>query len=161
MGTETVDIETVDIETVDTETVDTWEALDARAVALRSLDRLVGTWTVSGPGGHGGEVRCEWADGGCWLVQHVDLHRGDAHDRGVGYVGYDADDGELRSHFFGARGELLELTYRIEGDLLVVRSGGTGSRARFEGRFSADGTVNDGVWRWPGGGHATTLTRTA
>ncbi len=143
-----------------TDTLDILEALDARSAALHTLDRLVGTWTVSGPGGHGGEVRYEWADGGCWLVQHVDLRHGDEHDRGIEYIGYDADDGELRSHFFGSRGEHLEYTYRLEGDLLSIWFGGTDSPARFEGRFSADGTVNDGAWQWPGGGYATTMTRT-
>ena len=141
---------------------------DARTAALRSLDRLVGTWTVSGPGGHGGEVRYAWADGGCWLVQHVDLRsadqeggegHGEEHDRGVEYIGWDETAGELRSHFFGSRGELLEYTYRIEGDLLTIWFGGTDSPARYEGRFSAHGTVNAGAWQWPGGGYASTMTR--
>ena len=132
---------------------------DARTAALRTLDRLVGTWTVSGPGGHGGEVRYEWMEGGRWLVQHVDLRSGEEHDRGIEYIGWDEPSGELRSHFFGCRGELLEYTYRLEGDLLTIWFGGTDSPARFEGRFSADGTVNDGAWRWPGGGYETTMTR--
>jgi len=140
---------------------DTATAGESRATALRSLDRLVGTWSVSGPDGLGGEVRYEWMDGGCWLVQHVDLHRGDEHDRGVEYIGYDEAGGELRSHFFGSRGELLEYTYRIDGDLLTIWFGDTDSPARFEGRFSPDGRTNRGAWQWPGGGYASTMTRTA
>jgi hypothetical protein len=139
--------------------MDTPEAPDARTAALRTLDRLVGTWTVSGPGGHGGEVRYEWMDGGCWLVQHVDLHSAEGRDRGVEYVGWDEAAGELRSHFFGSRGELLEYTYRIEGDLLTIFFGGADSPARFEGRFTDDGRVNTGAWQWPGGGYETTMTR--
>jgi hypothetical protein len=134
---------------------------ESRNAALRSLDRLVGTWTVSGPDGLSGEVRYEWMDGGCWLVQHVDLHRGDEQDRGVEYIGYDEDSGELRSHFFGSRGELLEYTYRLQGDLLTIWFGGTDSPPRFEGRFSTDGTANSGAWQWPGGGYASTMTRVA
>ena len=131
-----------------------------RTAALRSLDRLVGTWTVSNPDGLTGEVRYAWMEGGSWLVQTVDL-RGEEPTRGVEYIGWDGDAGELRSHFFGASGEHLQYTYRIEGDLLTIWFGGTDSPARFEGRFSADGTVNDGAWQWPGGGYASTMTRAA
>ncbi|MGY1726764.1 hypothetical protein ACI79J_07310 [Geodermatophilus sp. SYSU D01062] len=133
-------------------------APEARAAALRTLDRLVGTWTVSGPGGPRGEVRYEWMDGGNWLVQHVDL-RGEDPTRGVEYIGWDEGTGELRSHWFGTGGELLEYTYRLEGDVLRIWFGGTDSPARYEGRFSPDGTVNEGAWRWPGGGYGSTMTR--
>ncbi|MGY1714472.1 hypothetical protein ACI78R_08450 [Geodermatophilus sp. SYSU D01106] len=133
---------------------------DARAAALRTLDPLVGTWAVSGPGDLSGEVRYAWMEGGAWLVQDVDLRRPDGRDRGVEYIGYDEASGQLRSHFFGTGGELLEYTYRVEADLLTIWFGDPDSPARFEGRFSADGRVNDGAWQWPGGGYATTMTRT-
>ncbi|MGK5110784.1 MULTISPECIES: hypothetical protein [unclassified Geodermatophilus] len=148
--------------TNDTTTNDTTtRATGPRAEALRTLDRLVGTWTVSGPDGLTGEVRYEWMDGGGFLVQHVDLHSAGEHTRGVEYIGYDEAGGELRSHFFGAGGEILEYTYRLEGDVLRIWFGGTDSPARFEGRFSADGTTNSGAWQWPGGGYASTMTRAA
>ena len=131
----------------------------AREMALRTLDRLVGTWTVTGPDDLAGEVRYEWMDGGGWLVQHVDLRQAGGGTRGVEYIGYDETSGELRSHFFGAGGELLEYTYRLEGDVLTIWFGGTGSPARFEGRFSPDGTLNEGAWEWPGGGYASRMTR--
>ncbi len=132
-----------------------------RVAALRTLDRLVGTWTVSGPDGLTGTVRYEWMDGGGFLVQHVDLHSAGEHTRGVEYIGFDEADGELRSHFFGAGGEILEYTYRLEDDLLTIWFGGTDSPARFEGRFSADGTTNSGAWQWPGGGYESMMTRAA
>jgi hypothetical protein len=59
-------------------------------------------------------------DGGGFLVQHVDMHSPGEHTRGVEYIGYDDARGELRSHFFGADGELLEYTYRVEGDVLRI-----------------------------------------
>lgn len=130
-----------------------------RAAALRSLDPLVGTWAVSGPDGLHGEVRYAWSDGGAWLVQHVDLIHGDEHDRGVEYIGWDADRHALRSHFFGSGGEHLEYTYLLEGDRLTIWFGGTDSPARFDGRFTPDGTGNSGAWRWPGGGYASIMTR--
>ena len=148
-----------DTSTVEAIGVGTAEATDPRAAALRSLDRLVGTWTVSGPDGLTGDVRYEWMDGGGFLVQHVDLHSAGEHSRGVEYIGYDEASGELRSHFFGAGGEILEYTYQLKGDLLTIWFGGTDSPAHFEGRFNADGTTNSGAWQWPGGGYASTMTR--
>jgi hypothetical protein len=136
-------------------------ATDPRAAALRTLDRLVGTWTVSGPDELSGEIRYEWMDGGSFLVQHVNLYSAGERTRGVEYIGYDEASGELRSHFFGAGGEILEYTYRLQEDLLTIWFGGTDSPARFEGRFSADGTTNHGAWQWPGGGYQSTMTRNA
>ncbi|MGY1706562.1 hypothetical protein ACI79C_18500 [Geodermatophilus sp. SYSU D00697] len=135
------------------------DVADPRTAALRSLDRLVGTWTVSGTDDLTGEVRYAWMEGGAFLVQHVDLHAADGPTRGVEYIGYEEASGKLRSHFSGAGGEVLEYTYQLEGDLLTIWFGGPDSPARFEGRFSADGRVNDGAWQWPGGGYASTMTR--
>lgn len=36
---------------------------------LKQLDRLVGTWAMSGD--VGGTVRYEWMEGGFFLIQHV------------------------------------------------------------------------------------------
>ena len=47
----------------------------------------------------------------------------------------------------------------MEGDLLTIRFGGTGSPARLQGRFRPDGRTNTGAWEWPGGGYASTMTR--
>ena len=142
-------------------TTDTDTVRDHGAEALHTLDRLVGTWTLSGPDGLTGQVRYEWMDGGGFLVQHVDMYSAGEHTRGVEYIGFDQATGELRSHFFGAGGELLEYTYRLDGDLLRIWFGGTDSPARFEGRFSPDGRSNSGAWQWPGGGYASTMTRAA
>jgi hypothetical protein len=92
-------------------------------------------------------------------VQQVDLvHEGQA-NRGVEYIGYDQETGTLRSHFFGAGGELLEYTYELDGDTLTIWFGDKESPARFVGTFDADGTVNTGAWEWPGGGYESTMTR--
>jgi hypothetical protein len=41
------------------------------SLALRKLDKLVGTWEVSG--GAQGRVTYEWMEGGFFLIQHVEL----------------------------------------------------------------------------------------
>ncbi len=125
---------------------------------LRSLDRLVGTWTIDGPG-LSGTVRYEWMEGGGFLVQHVDLvHDGQA-NRGVEYIGLDKDSGTLRSHFFSGSGEILEYTYRLDDATLTIWYGGTDSPAKYVGTFDTTSNRCTGAWEWPGGGYQSTMTR--
>ncbi len=126
--------------------------------SLRSLDRLVGIWAVSGPG-TSGTVRYEWMEGGGFLVQHVDLKSDEGDTRGVEYIGYDEESESLRSHFFGSGGEILEYTYELTGDTLTIWFGDPTSPAKFVGTFDADGTTNTGAWEWPGGGYESEMTR--
>ncbi len=126
--------------------------------SLQSLDRLVGTWAISGPG-TSGTVRYEWMDGGGFLVQHVDLSGDEGGTRGIEYIGYDKDSDSLRSHFFGSGGEILEYTYDLTGDTLTIWFGDSSSPAKFVGTFNADDTTNTGAWEWPGGGYESTMTR--
>ena len=133
-------------------------ASDAREKALRSLDRLVGTWTVTGPSTQG-TVRYDWFEGGAFLVQTVDLVADGQGTRGVEYIGWDSETSSLRSHFFGGGGEILEYTYDLTGDELTIWFGGPDSPAKFVGTFDASGERNTGAWEWPGGGYESTMTR--
>ena len=117
---------------------------------LGSLNRLVGTWDVSGPEIRG-RVTFEWMEGAFFLVQRVALDHGGDRIRGVEYIGYDEESGHLKSHYFGNSVGVLEYAHELEGDV--------GSPARFEGRFSDDGDTNTGAWTWPGGGYESTMTR--
>lgn len=125
---------------------------------LRSLEPLVGTWTIDGPGSSG-TVTYEWMDGGGFLVQHVDLVADGQHSRGIEYIGYDEETGTLRSHFFASSGEILEYTYDLSRDTLTIWFGGKDSPAKFVGVFDADKTRNTGAWQWPGGGYESNMTR--
>jgi hypothetical protein len=128
--------------------------------ALRSLDPLVGAWTISGPGGkNGGRVRYEWSEGGGFLVQHIDLLQDGQPTRGVEYIGYHKDTDTLRSHYFSTTGETLEYVYELADDTLTIWFGEAGSPAKYTGRFTDDGSVNTGGWTWPGGGFESTMTR--
>lgn len=126
--------------------------------ALRSLDRLVGTWNVSGPDIHG-QVTFEWMEGGFFLVQHVDLEHGGNKIKGTEYIGYDEESKVLRTHYFDSAGSILEYTYELHDDTLTIWFGEKGSPAKFEGKFSDDGDTNTGGWTWPGGGYESTMTR--
>lgn len=137
---------------------------------LRVLDRLVGTWKVSGPD-IDGQVRFEWMDGGFFLAQHFDFVHGGRKVKGIEIIGYergweamlqqeaDTSDQNLTSCLFDNAGNTFTYTWEIEGDTLTIWGGEKGSPAFYKGKFSADGNVNSGAWEWPGGGYESTMTR--
>ena len=131
---------------------------NAREAALRSLDRLVGTWRMEGDSS--GTVRYEWMEGGAFLVQHIDLVGADGEPtRGIEYIGWDPESQTLRSHYFSTSGEILEYTHDLSGDTLTIWFGGPDSPAKFVGTFDAAGNRNTGRWQWPGGGYESNMTR--
>ena len=72
---------------------------------LKSLNKLVGIWTVSGPDIKG-QVTFEWMEGGFFLMQHVDFVHGGRHIAGVEIIGYELPFGaeqpseHIKSHWF-------------------------------------------------------------
>ena len=129
-----------------------------RQTAMHTLDRMVGTWSVDGPG-TSGTVRYAWMEGDAFLVQHIDIVAAGDDARGVEYIGWDADSHTLRSHFFASSGEILEYTYDLTGDTLTIWFGGKDSPAKYVGTFDETGNRNTGHWEWPGGGYESTMTR--
>jgi len=131
---------------------------------LRSLDKLVGTWRVSGPD-IDGAVKYEWMDGGFFLLQHIDMVHGDNHIRGREIIGYEQAFGatepaeHITSRFYGSAGETLDYTYEVDDETLTIWGGQKGSPAYYKGQWSEDGRVNAGAWVWPGGGYSSTMTR--
>jgi hypothetical protein len=125
---------------------------------LQTLDRLVGTWTVSGEAE--GTVTYEWTENGFFLLQHVDL----GGNRGLEVIGHESKYGEepsadIRSRYYGfSEGETLDYTYEIVGDTLTIWMGERGSPAYYEGTFDEAGNALTGAWHYPGGGGYTTLS---
>jgi hypothetical protein len=72
--------------------------------ALRSLDRLIGTWKVSGPD-LDRRVTFEWMEGGFFLMQHVQLNQGGQKSHGIEIIGHDQESNTLKSHYFGSTGK--------------------------------------------------------
>lgn len=127
---------------------------------LATLDRLVGTWAVSGDAE--GTVTYEWTEGGFFLLQHVDLDG----NRGLEVIGHESRFGEepsagIRSRYYGfSAGETLDYTYEVAGDTLTIWMGEPGSPAYYQGTFNGDGTKLSGAWHYPGGGgYATVSTK--
>jgi hypothetical protein len=122
---------------------------------LEGLNRLVGTWNVTG--GAEGTATYEWMDGGFFLVQTVDLQQYGLTIKGIEVIGHEqtfgAEPGEdIRSRFYDNMGNTLDYVYELEGDTLTIWGGEKGSPAYYKGEFSEDGTSVTGAWVYPGGG---------
>jgi len=125
---------------------------------MKSLEKLIGTWTVSGDAE--GTETYEWADGGFFILQHIEL--GGTH--GLQVIGHEHKYGEepsadIRSRYYGfGEGETLDYTWEIANDTLTIWMGERGSPAYYEGTFNQDGTVLTGAWHYPGGGGYSTVS---
>ncbi len=130
---------------------------------LNGLDRLVGTWEVSGEAR--GTVTFEWMEGGYFLIQRVDLEQAGQEIKGIEVIGHERPFGaepseDIRSRFYASTGDTLDYVYEIEGDTLTIWAGGKGSPAYYRGTFGDDGNTLTGAWHYPGGGgYEATSTR--
>jgi hypothetical protein len=79
----------------------------------KKLDVLAGSWTVEGdvkpspmgPGGKMTEVeKCEWMEGGFFLVCHTDFKSTMGNGYGMGVMGYSNDDKAYTYHEFNSWG---------------------------------------------------------
>ena len=68
---------------------------------VSALDRLVGTWTVTGEAE--GTVRYEWMPGRFFLLQHVELTQYGQPTTGLEVIGHLHPFGELGAHASGGR----------------------------------------------------------
>ncbi len=131
---------------------------------LKSLNRLVGVWKVSGPD-IAGQVKFEWMEGGFFLIQHVDFVHGGRPVKGIEIIGYELPFGaekpseHIKSRWFGNTGETFEYTYEVDDQTLTIWGGEKGSPAYYQGTWSSDGNSNSGTWVYPyGGGYQSTMT---
>lgn len=130
---------------------------------LGSLDRLVGTWQISGDAT--GEVRYEWLQGRFFLMQHFDLLHDGRPIRGIEVIGHLHSFGGEPSMDIHTRvyshtdGMTLDYVYELEGDTLTIWGGEKGSPNFYRGTFSGDGRTVTGGWQWTGGGYTANMTR--
>lgn len=130
---------------------------------LKSLNRLIGTWKQSGE--VEGEITYEWAEGGFFLVQRVDMMQYGNSIKGVEIIGHESVFGsepseDIKSRFYSfLDGMTLDYVYELEGDTLTIWGGEKGSPAYYKGTFSADGNTLSGGWVYPGGGYKAISTR--
>ncbi|QFG23624.1 DUF1579 domain-containing protein [Actinomadura sp. WMMB 499] len=130
---------------------------------LRALDRLVGTWKVTG--GAEGTVRYAWMPGGHFLLQHVDLSQFGEPVTGMEVIGNLRPFGEptgtdVMSRYYDSVGNTFDYVYELTGDTLIIWAGAKGGPAYYKGTFSADGATVTGEWTYPGGGgYSSAMTR--
>jgi hypothetical protein len=131
--------------------------------ALRTLDRLVGTWRITGEQ-FNGTTTFEWMDGGFYLIQRSESDHNGRRFTAVEYIGYDQDTDTLRSHMMDSAGSNFTYTWQLDGDQLTVWFGDHGSDNFLSATIDPTGTTVTGGWQWPdraGGtdGYTATMTR--
>jgi hypothetical protein len=130
---------------------------------LKSLEKLVGTWEVTGEAQ--GTSTYQWLEGGFFIVQHIDLVVQGKKFNATEFIGHENKLGqelgkEIKSSLFSfLDGMTWNYVYELEGDTLRIWAGEKGSPAQFNGKFSADGSSYSGEWVFPGGGYKATATK--
>jgi hypothetical protein len=132
------------------------------SLALKQLDKLVGTWEISG--GAEGVVTYEWMPGGYFLVQHVDLEQNGMRIKGIEIIGHERRFGEdpsehIHSRFYDNMGDTFDYVYELKNDILTIWAGEMGSPAFYQGRFNDDGNTLSGDWVYPDGGGYTSIAK--
>ncbi len=139
------------------------EAQSAPPADMRTLDRLVGRWQITGDAE--GTATYEWMDGGFFLIQHVDMTLQGHQVKVTEIIGHLQPFGEepsqdIWSRAYDSKGFTFDYVYEMQQDTLMIWGGERGSPAYFKGTFSADGDTNTGAWVFSrGGGYSTTMTR--
>lgn len=111
---------------------------------LRKLDALAGSWALDsslkassmGPGGTVIEKeKCEWQEGGFYLICHSDYTGAMGNGVGLSVMGYSTDDKSYTYHEFNAWGEYGESKGVIDGDTWTwssdMKMGAMTMKARF------------------------------
>jgi hypothetical protein len=147
-----------------TETTASSRGENSPSPALKRIGEIfVGTWSLSG--GANGTTRFEWAEGGLFLIQHVDLMVFGRKIKGVEMIGHlhragEAPSDEIWTRFYSfGDGLTLDYVYELNGRTLTIWFVKKGSDNRYVGEFSKDGSSFKGAWAWPGGGYEVTGVR--
>jgi Protein of unknown function (DUF1579) len=123
--------------------------------ALQRLDRLVGTWTLTGhlvgsdEENVSGEIAFHWLEGGFFLQQDAAIDfAGMFQVKARELIGYDPATGAFASYVYSNLSpEPLPYKWDLRGDTLTISVTYGPLDASFEGRFSEDGESFSGGWR--------------
>jgi hypothetical protein len=115
------------------------------ASEVKKLDVFVGTWTLDGnmkPGamGPGGSMteneRCEWMEGGFYLVCHSDYKSSMGNGIGLSVMGYSPDDKAYTYREFNSFGEFDDSRGMLDGDTWTWTSDEKMNGMTMKGRFT-------------------------
>jgi len=123
--------------------------------ALRRLDRLVGTWTLTGhligsdEENITGEITFQWLEGGFFLQQDARIDFADMFKvRARELIGYDPETGGFASYVYSNFSpEPLPYKWDLRGDTLTISVSHGPLDSSFSGEFSGDGDSFAGGWR--------------
>lgn len=127
---------------------------------LKSLEKMVGTWKLSG--GIEGTQTFEWAEGDFFLIHRFDFEQGGRKIKGMEIIGHEQKLGEepgteIRTRLYSfLDGVTLEYVYEADGDNFTYWFGEKGSESYMKGKFSDHGNAYTGEWTYPGGGYKVT-----
>jgi hypothetical protein len=110
----------------------------------KKLDVLAGSWTLDGdmkpsPMGPGGKMteieKCDWMDGGFFLVCRTDFKSSMGDGAGLSILGYSADDKAYTYREYNSWGESMESKGSVDNDTWTwtndEKMGGTIMKGRF------------------------------
>lgn len=115
------------------------------APELKKLDIFVGSWTLDGtmkPGsmGPGGTMteneKCEWMEGGFYLVCHSDYKSSMGNGVGISVMGYSTDDKAYTYREFNSFGEFDDSRGHLDGDTWIWTNDEKMGSMTMKGRFS-------------------------
>lgn len=123
----------------------------------KKLDAFAGTWTLAGdtkpgPMGPGGKVteseKCEWMEGGFFLVCHIDFKTTMTmgNGSGISIMGYSTDDKSYTYREFNSWGEFTDSKGSVEGDTWTwindEKMGGMTMKGRFTMKVTSPTAYN-------------------
>jgi hypothetical protein len=114
------------------------------APELKKLDMFIGSWILDGdmkpgPMGPGGKMteneKCEWMDGGFYVVCRSDYKSSMGNGVGLSVMGYSSDDKAYTYREFNSFGEFVDSRGSLDGDTWTwsadEKMGGMTMRGRF------------------------------
>jgi len=122
--------------------------------ALGRLDKLVGTWRITGrtldsqEDNISGWVTIEWLPGGFFLQQRGEMDFMGFTMQSLELIAYDPSIKAFSSYVYSNMGGVpLPYHWDVQGDIVTHWTEGS----KYTGTFSEDGTILSGGWRPEGG----------
>ncbi len=121
------------------------ESMPKPAPEHKKLDMLAGSWLLEGdvkpnPMGPGGKIteneKCEWMDGGFFLVCHVDFKSANSgNGTGLSVIGYSTSEKAYTYREFNSWGEFEDSRGTLDGDTWAWTSDEKMGNSMGKGRF--------------------------
>jgi hypothetical protein len=111
----------------------------------KKLDMFAGAWTLEGdmkpsamgPGGKTTEnEKCEWMEGGFFLVCHTDFKTTMGNGSGISFMGYSPDDKAYTYREFNSWGEFTDSKGSVDGDTWTWTNDEKMGSMTMKGRFT-------------------------